>query len=118
MPVKHTVDASTYVLGAVISHVFPQGVEQLIACVSITLSKRELNYSQLHKEALAIVYGVKLFYQFLYGRNFILVTDPKPLVAIFGRNSEIPPLVASRLQRYAVFLSGFNYDIEYIKSDY
>jgi len=43
----------------------------------------------------------------VYGREFILRTDHKPLVSIFGEKKGIPLMSAHRLQRYAIFLSGY-----------
>lgn len=43
-------------------------------------------------------------------------TDHKPLVYIFSQKKDIPPTIASRLQRWVYFLSGFQYKIKYIKS--
>ena len=56
---------------------------------------------------------MKKFHQILYGRYFTLVTDHKPLVAIFGAKQGIPPIAATRLQRWAIILSGYRYNIEF-----
>jgi hypothetical protein len=81
-PVVLTCDASQRGVAAVLSHM-TDGRERAIAFASKTLSSSERNYSQLHKEALALVFGVTKFHKYLYGRkNIILQTDHQPL-AVF-----------------------------------
>ena len=78
-----------------------------------TLSSAKQNYAQLEKEAFSLPYGIQKFYQYLYGRSFVLVTDHKPLTHLLGPKKAIPPLAAARLQRWALLLSSYHYTIEY-----
>ena len=113
LALKLDTDASQYGIGAVISHILPSGEERPIAYASRTLSKSEPNYAQIEKEALSIIFGVMKFQQYLYGRKFLLVTDHKPLTTLLGPKSGIPTLAAARLQRWALLLAAYQYDIEY-----
>ena len=113
LPVKLDCDASYYGIGAVLSHAYPNGDEKPVAFASRTLNENEQNYSQLDKEALAIIFAVKKFNQFLYGRRFTLRCDNKALCRIFGDKFSTPVLAASRLVRWFIILSSYDYEIEF-----
>ncbi|GBP59580.1 Uncharacterized protein K02A2.6 [Eumeta japonica] len=111
-----TVDASPTGLGRV--GAAAGGRLREVAFASRALTPSERVYSQIQKEATAIIFGVKKFHQYLYGRAdpFVLKTDHKPLLSIFGNKKGIPEMTANRLQRYALFLSAYNYTVQYVRS--
>ncbi|RUS88762.1 hypothetical protein EGW08_003479 [Elysia chlorotica] len=116
LPIHLACDASPYGIGAVLSQVTDDNEERPIAYASRTLSKAERNYFQIDKEALSIVWGVKKFFNYVCGCHFTIITDHQPLKYIFNPSSGIPAMSAARQQRYAAFLSGFDYRIEYRNS--
>ena len=73
-------DASQYGVGALLSQVC-NGDEKPVAYSSRTLTNAERNYSQLEKEGLALIFGVKKFHNYLFGRTFTICTDHKLLQA-------------------------------------
>ena len=98
LPLKLATDTSQ-VVGATRFHRLFDGSERPIANASKTLAPAQRRYSQLQKEAWAFVFSFKKFYQFLYGRHFLLVTDHKPFLTLFGPSKPVPALVANRLAR-------------------
>ena len=98
-------------VGAVLVHRVPDGSEKPIGFASRTLNDAEKNYSQIEKEGLACVFGVKRFHSYLYGHHFTLYTDHKPLPTLFSECRTISPQASSRIQRWALTLAMYEYSI-------
>jgi transposase InsO family protein len=81
-------------------------------------TKSQKNYSVVDKEALAIVLAFKKFKKYLLGKHFKLYTDQKALLRIFDPNQGIPVTASARLTRWAIFLSGFDYEIIHVRSKF
>ena len=103
LPITLAAHASAYGVGAVISHVFPDSSERPIAFVSFTLSSSKQNYAQLQKETLALIFWCKSSIDIFMA----LITTNHNL----GTQKSIPSLVTVRLQRRAILLSVYDYNI-------
>ena len=87
-------DASKKGLGAVILQ-----DSRPVMFASRALTGAEKNYQNLERECLAMIWGMEKFHYFLYGKQFTLKTDQKPLVSIYKKHMvEISP----RIQRLIV----------------
>ena len=103
-----TTDASEKALGWVLSQ---EG--HPVIYVSRKLTPVEQNYSNIEREALAIVFVVTRLKQFLLGRRFTLQTDHKPLKYLLAPDEEIPKTASARITRWAIALMGFDCELKY-----
>ena len=82
LPICLAGDASSYGIGAILFYVLPDWTEHPGAYASRTLKPSERNYAQLEKEALSLIFGIRKFHRYIYGRSFTLVTDHRPLTTV------------------------------------
>ena len=102
-----TTDTSNEGAGAVLSQ-GEVGKDLPLAYASRSFNKAEKNYSTVEKELAAIVWGIKHFRPYLYGRRFKVVSDHKPVTWIM--NVKDP---GSRLLRWCIQLEEYDYEIVY-----
>lgn len=76
------------------------------------LSKVECKYSQVEKEALAVVWACEKLHMYLDSDNkgFKIILDNRAVDLIYRNPKSKPPI---RIQRWALRLSPFNYSIEH-----
>ena len=97
-------------LGAVLAHQTEDN-EQPFAFHSSTMAPAENNYSQVEKEALAIMCGVRKFHKYVWDRHFKIYTDHEPLLGLLGEMKPLPQHSSARLQRWALLMQGYDYEL-------
>ena len=102
-------DASNVGLGAIILQDQGDGL-QPVAYASKKLNGPELNYHTIELECMAVVWGIRKFYPYLYGRHFTLESDHHPLRYL----DRIRP-VSKRLMGWAIELQSHSFDFRSLK---
>lgn len=82
--------------------------------MSSSLSQAERNYSQLHREALAIVFAVK----FVYGHKVTVYTDCKALESLLSNEKNLNCVINSRFLRWILLLQNYDLTIKFRSSSH
>ncbi|XP_028418333.1 uncharacterized protein K02A2.6-like [Dendronephthya gigantea] len=106
------VDASPTGIGAILTQRdCSKNADPRVICYSSrALSEVEQRYSQIEREALAIMWGCEKYHLYLYGKPFSVITDHKPLVKIFNDPAHKPP---PRIERWILKLQPYEFSVVY-----
>ena len=102
-------DACGYGIGAVLSQ-----QNQPLCFASRTLLPAETRYAVIEREAMAILFGCLRFHLWLFGRNFVVTVDHRPLLGILSPDSALPDHCSPRLLKIAMKLQRYNFTLEYL----
>lgn len=109
-----TTDASPTGLGVVMSQVNPEDSEcrKIVLYASRGLTPVERKYSQVEREALALVWACERLKLYLIGKEFEVITDNKAVELIFGNPKSKP---CARLERWSLRLLPYSFKIRHEK---
>ena len=108
------VDASPIGLGAILAQEDKRGQRKIIAYASRALTDVESRYSQTEREALAVVWACEHFHLYLFGQNFTVISDHKPLEGIFNRPMSRTNV---RIERWCIRLQSYDFVLRYKPGD-
>ena len=101
-------DAGPTGIGAVLTQL-QDGMWRVISYASRNLTDVERRYSQTEKEGLALIWACERFQLYVFGREFELETDHKPLQYIYNKTSR----PSARIERWVLRLQGYNFKVIY-----
>ena len=107
--IKISSDASQSGLGAVLLQLHDDKWLP-VAYASRSMTTAETRYAQIEKETLAMTFACERFDQYIYGGQFLIETDHKPLVSIFQKPLNDCP---ARLQRFRLRLQKYDFTMIY-----
>ena len=82
---------------------------RVVSYASRNLTDVERFYSQTEKETLGLVWACERFDPYVFGCEFELETDHKPLEHIYGGKQK----VVARIERWVLRLQGYQYNVVY-----
>ena len=101
-------DAGPTGIGAVLTQL-QDGMWRVVSYASRNLTDVERRYSQTEKEGLALVWACERFQLYVFGREFELETDHKPLQYIYNKSSK----PSARMERWVLRLQAYNFNVIY-----
>lgn len=107
-PYRLYTDACNYAVGGILVQEDDEGVERVIQYISHQLSGSQLRWATIEKEAYAVVYAIEKLRPYLYGAEFTVYTDHKPLTSLFTKQ-----LQNTKIQRWGVLLAEYGATIKY-----
>ncbi|KAF0755067.1 Integrase catalytic domain-containing protein, partial [Aphis craccivora] len=113
-------DNTKYVILQAYSSKFSNGCVLLqegrpVCFKSKSLSETEINYGQVDKEFLSVLFACKVFHHYIYGRCVTVQSDHLPLISLMKKNiNDIP---SKRLQCIKVKLSRYDINLIHIPGE-
>lgn len=104
-PIILSVDSSKDGMGAVL---LQDGAP--VAYASKSLNDTQKQYAQIEKETLAIAFGCQRFHQYVFGKQFTVESDHRPLEIIFKKPLDQCPL---RIQRLRITLQNYDFIVKF-----
>eukprot|EP00253_Pinus_taeda_P010499 PITA_10499 len=83
---------------------------KVIAYESRKLKEHEQKYSAYDLELAVVIHALKMWWHYLVGRKFLLLTDHHSLTNYFSQ-----PTLNARQARWVDFLSGFDFEIKHLQ---
>ena len=112
-----TVDTSKIAWGAILSQVNNKGIEHPVAYASSLLSECDSKKSAYHREQLGMLWAMKHFKPYLFGKHFICRTDHKPLTTSQTGKLDVLDRIAGNIKEFEPFTLQYMKG-ETIPSDY
>ena len=103
------VDASDVGIGAVLSQLYDDSKERVVAYQSYKFKPAERKWSTTEREFFALVTSCRLFKSYIYGRRFTIRTDHQALLGIISKPKDLSPKWA----RWWSAMSGKNCKVIY-----
>ena len=101
-------DACDYAIGGILVEDSDDGVERVIQYISHTLSNTQRSWPTIQKEAFVVVYCIQKLRPYLFGAQFRVFTDHKPLLSLFTQ-----AMNNVKIQRWGILLAEYGATIHY-----